>query len=631
MKHKDIRRRDTARIELERELLPLGIALALFIAASAVSAAYVNMPKWLTLVLGIVPVLAAALTPLRKAVEKLLHGNVLSYDMLIVLACLGTSCMQNFTEAFFVLVAFSVGSCFEHIFAGKSHRRTPYLAYLRPEYVAVEQDGRMNMVSPERIRPGTVMTVRKNELIPLDGIIVDGSGSVDASAYTGDRAPINVGVGNEVVSGCVNLGGTLKIRVTGLYNNSTLLRTADIVEQAPRSVSKREARFARISKLYTPVVIFLAAAIAVIPSIITDDWLVWPHRALIFLASASLTAPLIASSTAYFAGLSTAVEHGIVIRSKSELEGFSSSATIVMDKTGTVTEGSFSVIGVEPKGISSADLVSLAAAAECHSGHPIALSLRRASTTVIDPEQVKNVRELAGRGVEAEVYGRRVLVGNTALMNTNGIKCDRTDRHLSVVHVAAAGIYYGYIIIDDRVKDGAKDAVRELYALGIEKAVLLTGDTDRVGKAVGRALGVSDVMTELLPEDKLVAVGELLREKHTGKLAFVGDAVSDAKVLSRADVGIAMGALNPAAPASKSGILIMSDDIRKLPLALSICRQTSRTVRRCFGLSLLTKLAVLLLAAFGSIGMIAAVSADTLVFMLSVCMAYGVGTRGANL
>ena len=624
MKHRDIRRSDPARIELERELLPLGIALALFIAASAVSAAYVNLSKWLTLTLGIVPVIAAAFSPLRKAVEKLLRGNVLSYDMLIVLACIGTSCMQNFSEAFFVLVAFNAGSCFEHIFAGKSHGHTPYLAYLRPEYVAVEQDGRINMVSPERIRPGTVMTVGKNELIPLDGIVVDGSSSVDASAYTGDRVPIDVGVGNEVVSGCVNLGSTLKIRVTGLYNNSTLLRTAEIVEHAPKSVSKREARFARVSRLFTPVITLLAVALAVIPSIITDDWLVWTHRGLIFLASASLTTPLIASSMAYFAGLSTAVGHGIVIRSKSELEKLSASATLVMDKTGTVTEGSFSVIGVEPRGISSADLVSLAAAAECHSSHPIALSLRRASTTVIDPEQVKNVRELAGRGVEAEVYGRKVLVGNTALMNTNGIKCDRTDRHLSVVHVAAAGIYYGYIIIDDRVKDGAKDAVRELYALGIEKAVLLTGDTERVGKAVGRALGVSDVMAELLPEDKVVAVGELLREKHTGKLAFVGDAVSDAKVLSRADVGVAMGALNAAAPASKSGILIMSDDIRKLPLALSICRKTSRTVRLIFALALLVKLAVALLAAFGSIGMIAAVSADTIAFMLAVCRAYGI-------
>lgn len=622
MKHKDIRRRGKARIELERELLPLIIALALFIAASAVSAAYVNLPNWLTVVMGVVPPVAASFAPLRKAVEKLIGGKVLSYDLLIVLACIGTGCMRNFTEAFFVLVAFDLGSCFELIFAEKNRKRTPYLAYLRPEYVAVELDGKMNMVDPSRIRPGTVMTVGKNEIIPLDGIIVDGSSSIDASAYTGERESIDVGVGNEVVSGCVNRGSQLKIRVTGLYGSSTLMRTAELVENAPRSVSKREARFARISRLFTPIIIVLAAVLAVVPSIITGDWLDWAHRALIFLASASIAAPLTASSMAYFAGLSSAVGYGIVIRGKNELERLASSATVVMDKTGTVTEGSFSVTGVEPKGISSADLVALAAAAESYSNHPIALSLRRASATHIDPSHVTNVRELAGRGVEADVYGRRVLVGNTALMNTNGIKCDRTDRHLSVVHVAAGGIYYGYIIIDDRVKDGAKDAVRELYDAGIEKAVLLTGDTDRVGKAVGRALGVSDVMTELMPEDKVVAVSELLREKHTGKLAFVGDALSDAAVLRRADVGVAMGALNAEAVASRSGILIMGDDIRKLPLAMRICKAASRTVRLSYLLALLVKLAVLLLAAFGSIGMIAAVCADTLVFIAAVFAAF---------
>lgn len=452
--------------------------------------------------------------------------------------------------------------------------------------------------------------------------MVDGSSSVDASAYTGDRQPIDVGVGNEVVSGCVNLGNTLKIRVTGLYNNSTLVRASQAVESAPKSVSRREKRFAGISKLFTPIVIALAIALVIIPSIITGEWLDWAHRALIFLAAASFAQPLIVTSMAYFAGLSTAVGHGIIIRGKSGLEALADSATVVMDKTGTVTEGSFSVTGVEPKGISSADLVSLAAAAESYSNHPIALSLRRASTTVFDPEHVTNVRELAGRGIEADVYGRRVLVGNTALMNSNGIKCDRTDRHLSVVHVAAGGIYYGYIIIDDRVKDGAKDAVRELYDAGIEKAVLLTGDTERVGKAVGRALGVSDVMTELLPEDKVVAVGELLREKHAGKLAFVGDAVSDASVISKADVGVAIGALNPRAAASRSDILIMSDDIRKLPLAMRICKAASRTVRLSLLLAIVVKLAVLLLAALGSIGMIAAVTADTLAFMLTVAGAY---------
>lgn len=622
MKHKDMRRREAGRVEFERELLPLGIALALFIAATAASAAFVNIPKWLTLIMNIVPVAVAAIAPLCKAVRKLVGGRVLSYDMLIVLACIGTSCMQNFTEAFFVLIAFDVGSCFEIYFAGRCHKRTPYLAYLRPEYVAVEQDGKMNFVPPERIRPGTVMTVRKDELIPLDGIIVDGSGTVDASAYTGDRTQIDVGVGNTVISGCVNSGGTLKVRVTGLYGNSTLLRTAEIVETAAKSVSRRERRLARISKILTPVLFAAAVALAVIASIITDDWIEWTHRALIFLACSSFAAPLAVAATAYFAGLSNAVGNGIIMRGKNELETLAGTATIVMDKTGTVTEGSFSVIGAEPSGISSEDLISMAAAAEMYSNHPIAVSLRRASTTVIDPEHVTNVRELAGRGIEADVYGRKVLVGNELLMNSNGIKCNRADRHQSVVHVAAGGAYYGYIVIDDRVRSDAKDAVREMYAAGAEKSVLLTGDTERVGRAVGQALGVGDVMTELLPEDKVVAVGELLREKHVGKLAFVGNAVSDAPVLRKADVGIAMNAMNAEAAASKADVLIMSDDILKLPQAMRICKATSKSILLCCIGIAVVKLAVLLLAAFGSIGMIAAVAAETAVFMLSIINAF---------
>lgn len=605
-----------------RELLPLGIGLVLFIAAAIVSGIYPNLPAWLTVVLGAVPVAAVSVGTLRSAGRKLAHGNIFSPELLIVLAVIGTCCTKNFGEGFAAMLAFGIVGASELFFTQGSKKRAPYLAYLRPEYVAVELDGKMNMVDPTRIRPGTVMTVGKDELIPLDGIIVDGSGSLDASAYTGDRTPLEVGVGNEVFSGCINRGGTLKIRVTALYGNSTLMRTAEIVENAPVKPGRRENRIRRAAGLFTPIVFLLAAAIAVIPSIITDEWLDWAHRALIILAVGSFSGPLAAISAAYSSGLSSAAKHGIIFRGKNELETLSATSTVVMDKTGTVTEGSFSVTGVEPKGISSADLVSIAAAAESFSNHPIALSLRRAAAAVISPEHVTNMRELSGRGVEADVYGRQVLVGNTALMNANGIKCDRTDRHLSVVHVAVGGIYYGYIIIDDRVKDGAKDAVSELYSLGVEKAVLLTGDTDRVGKAVGKALGVSEVMTELLPEDKLVAVGELLREKHAGKLAFVGDAISDSQVLARADIGVAMGALNAASAASKAGALIMSDDIRRLPLALRICRSTSRAVTLSAALPAAAKLAVILLAIFGSIGMGTAVIADSIAFLAVMINSY---------
>lgn len=608
--------------EIKQELLPLGIGLLLFIAAYVVSSIYVNLPKWLSIILGLLPVAAASFETLCSAAEKLRRGSFLSPELLVILAVIGTCCMGNFTEGFTVLLAFGIAGFIERNLTARCRKNAPYLAFLRPEYVAVELDGKMNLVAPERIRPGTIMTVGTDELIPLDGIVVDGSSVLDASAYTGDSSPIDVGVGNEVVSGCVNRGGVLKIRVTALYNNSTLVRTSAIVDEAPRKAGRREARITRVVKLITPCVFILAILLAVVPSIITDEWLDWTHRALIFLAVGSGAAVLGAVATAYFAGLSAAVTRGIVLRGKNELEAMAKCASVVMDKTGTVTEGSFTVTGVEPKGISSADLVSIAAAAESFSNHPIAQSLRRAATTVIPAEYVTNVRELSGRGIEADVYGRRVLVGNSTLMNSNGIKCDLTDRHLSVVHVSVGGIYYGYIIIDDKVKDGAKDAVRELYSLGVEKTVLLTGDTERVGKAVGRALGVSEVMAGLLPEDKVVAVGELLREKHTGKLAFVGDAMTDAPVLARADVGVAMGALNADAPASRAGVLIMGDDIRELPLALRLCKKTSRAVLFAAALPLLTKFVILLLAALGSIGMSAAVIIDALAALIVTINAY---------
>ena len=388
------------------------------------------------------------------------------------------------------------------------------------------------------------------------------------------------------------------------------MRASEAAERAPLYAGRREVRISKIAKRFTPVVFVLAVIFAVTASIITGDWLEWVHKALIFLVVASCAQTLSGVWLIYFNSMCCAVDHGIIVRGKTELDTLAKVSTVVMDKTGTVTEGSFSVIGAEPVGISSADLITLAAAAEYGSSHPIAVSLRRACPSIPAPKHISDMRELPGRGVEAKVYGRQVLVGTEALMRSNGISCRYADRHQSVVHVAAGGIYYGYIIIDDRVKDGAKDAVRELYALGIEKTVLLTGDSERTGRAVGRALGVSEVMTQLTPEDKVIAVSELMREKHTGRLTFVGDAISDARVLARSDCGVAMGAMNPSSAASKAPVLIMSDDIRKLPQALRICKRASKTVRLSVAAACVVKLAIILLAALGSVGMIAAVTAE---------------------
>lgn len=615
------KKRDLTRVELEREFLPLGISAALLIIASSLTAS-LSMKLWLETVLGLLPVACALLPTLKRAGRSIARSKLLSAPLLISLACIGTACMGNFTEAYITAVVFGLAGCFEIFARGKMRREAPYLAHLRPEFARVELDGKMNIVDPARIRPGTVITVMQNELIPLDGIVVDGSSVIDSSPYTGGSEPFEVGVGVEVVSGCVNVGAEIKIRVTELYGNSTLVRTAEAIEHAPHAYGVRERRLARISSLYTPIMLAVAVVFSVTASIITDDWLEWTHRGLIILTLGSVSDILLNVTLGYNAGLSMAAANGIILRGKRELEKLSAAACVVMDKTGTVTEGSFSVTGAEPVGISSADLILLAAAAEHNSSHPIAVCLRRACPVVPDPSRISDVREIPGRGVEATVYGRKVLVGNAALMRSNGIECRYTDRHLSVVHVAAGGIYYGYIIIDDRVKDGAKDAVGQMYSLGIEKAVLLTGDNERTGRAVGRALGVSDVMAELLPEDKVVAIGELMREKHAGRLAFVGDAVSDSKVMAKADIGVAIGAMNARAVSSKAGAFIMSDDILKLPKAIGIAKSAANSAKCSIDLGCVVKLAAILLAAFGSIGMTAAVIADSAAFILCAAISF---------
>lgn len=599
------KKRSRTRVELERELLMPALSLVLLIIVSIIKGE-VQMQQWLVTVLSILPIIAAAVPVVRKIFTK----KLLSAETLVTLACIGTAAMGNFGESYTVMLIFALAGCFGIYADGKAHARTPGLCMLRPEFVRVEQNGRENLVDPERIRPGTVMTVEKDELIPLDGIIVDGSGTIDAAPYTGQTTLTDVGAGVEVVSGCINRGGTLRIRTTVLYNNSTLVRASEAAEKAPLYAGRREVRISKIAKCFTPIVLALAVIFAVTASIITGDWLEWVHRALIFLVAASGAQMLSGVWLIYFNSLCCAVDHGIIVRGKTELDTLAKVSTVVVDKTGTVTEGSFSVIGAEPVGISSADLITLAAAAEYGSSHPIAVSLRRACPSIPDPKHISDMRELPGRGVEAKVYGRQVLVGTEALMRSNGISCRYADRHQSVVHVAAGGIYYGYIIIDDRVKDGAKDAVRELYALGIEKTVLLTGDSESTGRAVGRALGVSEVMAQLTPEDKVIAVSELMREKHAGRLTFVGDAISDARVLARSDCGVAMGAMNPSSVASKAPVLIMSDDIRKLPQALRICKRASKTVRLSFAAACVIKSAIILLAALGSVGMIAAIAAE---------------------
>ena len=603
---------------LKRDIIIILLGAALFVGVWIYTGSQPNINQWLMLGLFLVPYLVLGLEIISDAIIKLLHGELFDEYFLMTVASIGALCIGEYPEAVAVMLFFRIGECFEDYAVDKSRRSIADLMDIRPDYACVEVDGVLQKFDPNTIPVGTVITVTPGERIPLDGVIMDGESSVDTSALTGESMPRTVKKGQQVVSGCVNLSGVLRIRVSSTYKESTVSKMLELVEHSANSKSRREALVTRFAKVYTPVVVALAVLLAVIPSLVDGNWLEWIRRALIFLVISCPCALVISVPLSFFGGIGCASKHGILIKGSTYLEALADTSTVVMDKTGTVTEGSFSVTGVEPIGISGADLITLAAAAECYSSHPIALSLRKACKNLPDRRLVTNVRELTGRGIEANVCGRRVLVGNAALMTSNGITPKTPTEHSTIVHVAADGIYGGYIVIDDRIKDGAKQAVSDLYRLGVESTVMLTGDGKRTAQAVATALGVNNVYSELLPSDKVIAVEELLRQKHTGTLLFVGDGINDAPVLARSDVGIAMGALGSDAAVEAADVVLMDDDVRKLPLAIEISQHTVGIAKQNIAFSLTVKFVIMLLGALGIAGMWLAVFADVGVLILAV-------------
>ncbi len=603
---------------LKRDIIIILLGAALFVGVWIYTSSQPNINQWLMLGLFLVPYLVLGFEIISDAIIKLLHGELFDEYFLMTVASIGALCIGEYPEAVAVMLFFRIGECFEDYAVDKSRRSIAELMDIRPDYACVEVDGVLQKFDPNTIPVGTVITVTPGERIPLDGVIMDGESSVDTSALTGESMPRTVKKGQQVVSGCVNLSGVLRIRVSSTYKESTVSKMLELVEHSANSKSRREALVTRFAKVYTPVVVALAVLLAVIPSLVDGNWLEWIRRALIFLVISCPCALVISVPLSFFGGIGCASKHGILIKGSTYLEALADTSTVVMDKTGTVTEGSFSVTGVEPIGISGADLITLAAAAECYSSHPIALSLRKACKSLPDRRLVTNVRELTGRGIEANVCGRRVLVGNAALMTSNGITPKTPTEHATIVHVAADGIYGGYIVIDDRIKDGAKQAVSDLYRLGVESTVMLTGDGKRTAQAVATALGVNNVYSELLPSDKVIAVEELLRQKHTGTLLFVGDGINDAPVLARSDVGIAMGALGSDAAVEAADVVLMDDDVRKLPLAIEISQHTVGIAKQNIAFSLTVKFVIMLLGALGIAGMWLAVFADVSVLILAV-------------
>lgn len=604
--------------KFRRELFSIAIGAALLAAVWILTTVFTIKP-WIVILLFLIPYLFSGAGVLIEALEKLTHGQLLDEDFLMSIASIGAICIGEYPEAVAVMLFYRLGEAFEHYAVGKSRRSIAELMKIRPEYACVEIRGKLKKISPDRISVNDIIVVSPGEKIPLDGIVVDGESTVDTSALTGESMPQNVGVGQKVISGCINLTGLIRVKVSSRYENSTVSKILELVQKSSGNKSKRENFITRFARIYTPVVVLIALILAIVPPIINGEWAEWIRRALIFLVISCPCALVVSVPLTFFSGIGGASKCGVLIKGSNYLEALADVSTVVLDKTGTVTEGSFSVTKLEPVGISRNDLITFAAAAESYSNHPIAYSLRNACPKMPDSSLIKNVREIPGRGVSATVCERQVLVGNLSLMNSAGIKAKETGNiRKTVVHVAVEGRYCGYIIIDDRIKSGARDAIRGLHALGVENVVMLTGDNYATGRLVGEALGVNDVMADLLPGDKVAAVEEIMREMHTGTLLFVGDGVNDAPVLARSDVGVAMGVMGSDAAIEAADVVIIDDDIRKIPFAMDVSYRTLRIAKQNIVFSLAVKFAIMILGVLGLANMWLAVLADVGVLIIAV-------------
>ncbi len=571
--------------------------------------------------LFLIPYVIVGWDVLRKAALNIAHGQVFDENFLMCVATIGALVLGEYAEAVGVMLFYQVGELFQSIAVGRSRRSIAQLMDIRPDSANVLRDGELTEVSPEEVAVGELIAVRPGEKIPLDGVVTEGSSSLDTAALTGESVPRHVETGDEVISGCVNKTGLLTVRVTKPYGESTVAKILDLVENAASRKAKAENFITRFARYYTPAVVIGAALLAVIPPLFLGNWAEWVHRALIFLVISCPCALVISIPLSFFGGIGGASARGILVKGGNYLELLSKTSVAVFDKTGTLTEGVFALTALEPaEGVTEVELLEAAALAEGHSNHPIAQSLRQAYDGVIDLTRVADVTEIPGRGVSAKADGRTILAGNEKLMAGSGIalpESERTDAG-TVVHVAAEGQYLGRAVIADRVKATAAEAVSALRQRGI-RTVMLTGDSQAVGEAVANQLGLDETHTRLLPADKVEHVERLLRERDPGGvLAYVGDGVNDAPVLSRADLGIAMGAMGSDAAIEAADVVLMDDDPAKLITAMDISRKCMRIVRENIVFALGVKGLFLLLGALGAANLWEAVFADVGVAVIAI-------------
>ncbi len=556
---------------------------------------------------------------LWKAIRNIGHGQVFDENFLMCVATIGALVLGETSEAVGVMLFYQVGELFQSVAVGKSRRSIAQLMDIRPDTANVERDGQILEVDPDEVAVGEIIVIRPGEKVPLDGVVIEGASSLNTAALTGESAPRDVEAGGELLSGCINITGLLKAKVTKEFGQSTVAKILDLVENAASKKAKAENFITRFARYYTPAVVFAALALAVIPALITGEWGIWVHRALTFLVISCPCALVISIPLSFFGGIGGASAQGILVKGGNYLELLAKTETVVFDKTGTLTQGVFEVSALIPApGVTEGELLECAALAERHSGHPIAQSLRRALGREIDPSRVADVEEVPGHGVSALVDGRRVLAGNEKLMKKESVAFQPCAQPGTVVHVAREGQYLGCAVITDQVKPTAPAAIQALRAGGI-RTVMLTGDSEAVGQAVAAQLGLDEVHAQLLPGDKVERLEELLRRKsEKGVLAYVGDGVNDAPVLSRADVGIAMGAMGSDAAIEAADVVLMDDDPAKLVRAMDIARKCLRIVRENIVFALGVKALFLVLGAMGRTTMWGAVFSDVGVAVIAI-------------
>ena len=571
-------------------------------------------------ILFFIPYIIIGWDILWKAVRGLFSAQFLDENFLMSIASVGAFIIGEYPEAVAVMLFYQVGTLFEEYAVGRSRKSIAALMDIRPDFAYLERDGEIQEVDPDEVAIGDIIVIRAGEKIPLDGIIIEGETTIDTSALTGESLPRDLVAGDAVVSGTVNLSGRLRVRVTQVFGESTVSKILDLVENASAKKAKTENFISKFARFYTPIVVISALVLAIVPSLITGEWSVWVYRALSFLVTSCPCALVISVPLSFFGGIGAASKKGILVKGGNYMEALSRLETVVFDKTGTLTKGTFRVTAIYPaKDTEKETLLEYAALAESNTHHPIGKSIEEAYAKPIDESRIASVTELAGKGISAVIDGKSVLIGGEKLMRDEKIDHIPVSDIGTAVYVALDGKFLGSLVISDEEKADAKEAISSLRALGVRKTVMLTGDNEAVGKAVATALGLDEVYAGLLPADKVEKVEQLLAEKsEKAVLAFVGDGINDAPVLSRADLGIAMGAMGSDAAVEASDIVLMDDKPSKIASAVHIAKRTMRIVYSNIIFAIAVKILVLLLVAVGLVGMWAAVFADVGVSVLAI-------------